>query len=172
MTWWIRQFKDVDRSCEDEVRSRKSLSDAPDGIRQHLDKFLSVSAKASAKHFRTSVPLINRILQTHLGFQMVSRRRVPHERTDDQKWLMSEMSEELLTVPRNDESAWFSHVAPGNESQFSYRHQSIHYYAKSCVEVPANPKTRIATKGALVTLCFAGTKLVVLDVIPSEQKFN
>jgi hypothetical protein len=52
-----------------------------------------------------------------------------------------------LTVLRNDESAGFSRVATGDEFWFPYRYQSTQLF-------------------------FTGTKLLVLDVLPREEKFN
>jgi hypothetical protein len=40
------------------------------------------------------------------------------------------------------------------------------------VEVPPRTKTTTATKMAMVTLFFAGTKFRTLSVLPREQKFN
>jgi hypothetical protein len=77
-----------------------------------------------------------------------------------------------LIFLRNDESTGFSHVATGNESWFSYRCESIHSYAKSREEVLPRAKTTIATKRAMVTIFFTETKLLVLDVLPNEEKFN
>jgi hypothetical protein len=73
--------------CEDKDRSGKTLSNLTDGIRRHLEKVLFTSAKVLARDFSTSVATIGRILKTPLGLQNFSRRCVPQELTDDQKWL-------------------------------------------------------------------------------------
>jgi hypothetical protein len=40
------------------------------------------------------------------------------------------------------------------------------------VEVPPRIKTRIARERVLVTMVFTGTRLLVLNVLLREQKFN
>jgi hypothetical protein len=66
---WIRPLKDGDLSCEDEKWSGRLLSDFPDGIRWHLEKFPFTSTKALPMHFSTSVLTISQTLKTHLGLQ-------------------------------------------------------------------------------------------------------
>jgi histone-lysine N-methyltransferase SETMAR len=169
---WIRRFKDGDLSCEDEDRSGRPFSDLSDAIRLHLEKFPFTSAKVLAKYFSTSLPTISRILTTHLGLRKFSRRWVPHELTDDQKLSRIQISAELLTSLRNDEFGGFCHIATGDESWFSYRYESTHCYAKSREGVPPRTRTTIGTKRAMVTIFFTGAKLLVLDMLPRDQKFN
>jgi hypothetical protein len=83
-----------------------------------------------------------------------------------------EISKGLLTVLKNGESTEFSRVVIGDESWFSYHYQSTHCYAKSCDEEPSTTKITIAAKRAMVIIFFTGTKLLVLDVLPREEKSN
>jgi hypothetical protein len=73
---------------------------------------------------------------------------------------------------RNDESTCVSHVATGDESWFSYHYESTHCCAKSHEEIGPKTKATIATKRAMVTIFFTGMKLLVLNVLPQEEKFN
>jgi hypothetical protein len=79
------------------------------------------------------------------------------------------MSEGLLNVLTNDESAGFQHIAPGDESCFSYHYYSTHCYAKFRADVSPRRKTTIATIRGMVTIFFTGTKLLIIDVLPREK---
>lgn len=83
-----------------------------------------------------------------------------------------EISEGLLTILRNDESAVFSRVATGDEFWFPYPYQSTHCYATSREEVRPRTKSTIAPKRTMVTIFFTGTKLLVLGIVSREEKFN
>jgi hypothetical protein len=63
----VRRFKEGDRSCDDEARSVRSLSDLTDGIFRDLEKLPFASAKVLVKHFSSSLPTIPRILKKGLG---------------------------------------------------------------------------------------------------------
>jgi hypothetical protein len=82
------------------------------------------------------------------------------------------MSERLLNVLSHDESAGFSQVTRRDQSWFSCHYQSIYCYVKSHVAGPPRTQTTIATKRALVTIVFTGTKRLALDVIPREKTFH
>jgi hypothetical protein len=50
--------------------------------------------------------------------------------------------------------------------------QSTHCYAKSREEVPPRTKTTSSTGRTVATIFVAGTKLLILDVLPREETFN
>jgi DNA-binding MurR/RpiR family transcriptional regulator len=58
---------------------KETLSGLVDGMPRQMKKLLFASAKVLAMHFSHSVPTINRILKTHLGFQKFSERWVLDE---------------------------------------------------------------------------------------------
>jgi hypothetical protein len=143
---WIRRFADSDLSCEDEDRSGRPRSYPTDGICRQLDKCPFISAKILAKHFSTSLPTIRRILKTNIGLKKFSRRRVPHDLTDDRERIRCTIPAGFLGVVRSDESSGFSHVVTGDESWSSYNYESTHGYAKSHEEVPTRTIVTIATE--------------------------
>jgi hypothetical protein len=69
---------------------------------------------------------------------------------------------------RNDESTGLFHVATADESWFSYRYDPRKITRGS----PTKEKGNNCNKRALVTIFFTGTKLLVLAVLPREEKFN
>jgi primosomal protein N'' len=118
MKRWIHRFKEGDLSWEDDHRSGSRLSELSEGIRGQIDKYPLASVKQLAKHFRTFVPTISRMLTAHLGLRKSSRRGPHQQLTDDQKQLSRNISERLLNALRNDESAEFSQVTIAVESWF------------------------------------------------------
>jgi hypothetical protein len=107
----------------------------------------------------------------HLGLQKFLGKWTPHELPDDQKRLWFGISEAVVDVLRNNESAQFLHVAIGDESWFSYRHQSTHCYAKSRMEISPGTKRTIGTNSSGNYL-FTEMQLLVLYVLRREQRFN
>jgi hypothetical protein len=102
------------------------------------------------------------------GTPKILKKTGPHELTDDHKCLRCEISEELLNVLRKDEFARFSHVEPW----FSYRYQSTHCCAKSCVETPLRTKATIATKRAMATPFSLARNFFSSVFIAANGKFN
>jgi hypothetical protein len=77
-----------------------------------------------------------------------------------------------LIVLRNDESTGLFSVATGDESGFSYRDESMHCHTKSREKVQPRTKTTTATERGMVTIFFTGTKLLTLDAVPRDKKFD
>jgi hypothetical protein len=119
MRSWIDCFVEGDFSWQDDHRSGRRLSELSGGICGYLDKHPLISVKKLAKHFSRFMLTISRILTAHLGRRKFSRTWAPHDLTDDQEQLRSEISERLLNVLTNDEFAAFPQVTTGDESSFS-----------------------------------------------------
>jgi hypothetical protein len=90
--------------------SGRRLSELSAGIRGHLDKYPFTSVKQLVKHFSIFVPTTSRILTAHIELKKFARKWAPRDLTDNQKQLKWEISEKLVNVLTNDESAGFSQV--------------------------------------------------------------
>jgi hypothetical protein len=140
MKRWIRQFKDGDLSCEDKDRSARPSWTSRRGFNGTWRSFPS---RPSRNWWGIALPRWLQFAESSertRNSQKFSRRWLSHDLTHSQT---GKVSEELLHVLRNGESARLWHVATGDESWSSYRYQSAHCYAKSRMEVPPRAKTTI-----------------------------
>jgi hypothetical protein len=76
-----------------------------------------------------------------------------------------------LIVLKNDESTGFSHVATGDESWLSYRHESPQL-GKITQGSPAEDKDNHCNTKSDGHYIFTETELLVLGVLSREEKFN
>jgi hypothetical protein len=96
---------------------------------------------------------------------------VPHEMADDQKRSRCESSEELLNVLRNGESARFSHV-PQPMNLGSHIVANTLTFDKILHGSAAKDEGSNYCKIRYGDLISTGMKLLVLDVLAGEKKFN
>jgi hypothetical protein len=169
MEKWVSRFKTGLPIGEDNPRPGRPPSDLGSSLAAFLLKFPFASARQMSKHFHASLTTNKKILSRQLGPRKLSRRRVPHRLSDDQKAARVRDSRALLAILRRVQDNSFEGIPRGDESWFLYEYQTNSIFAASRETVSLTYEHKIQAKKTLITVFFTSTRLLVLAALPYDQ---
>jgi hypothetical protein len=115
---------------------------------------------------------VKEILRRELGVKKFSRRWAPHLLSDDQKKLQIDSSQKLLSVLAMYTEHYFEGIATGDQSWSQCSSYSDSMLADSRESVlPRIPQDNSGQE-TMITLFFTSTRLLLLEALPKDIKFN
>lgn len=169
---WCKKFSSGDLSCNDLSRSGRPKINVADQIREMLEEQPFLSAKYIASELGHSPTAIKSVLINDLGLKKYRRRWIPHMLSEDDKEKRVEYSKEILKELIKARKNFFNTIMTGDESWFFYEYEHKEMYAESRDMVPPIVSKKIQSKKTMFTIFFNGTKMLCIDALPSNYKFN
>jgi hypothetical protein len=135
----LQRFRTGNLSCNDLPRARRPPLTLGPQVEAFLQKY-PFARPIIAKHFLTTAPTVQEMIQRELGMRKFLRRWVPHSLSDAQKVAHVEAATEMLRILQESEITDFDSIATSDESWFQHTTASSKLFAHSVADVI--PRTR------------------------------